>query len=92
LSHARIICFEHCCGTGAKIGTAGTATFCLGGTGTGTAMHFGSGSGSNIKKNTKFKKSEIRGQLSGKQGNSSASRIEKARFYNKNLLLKNCAK
>jgi hypothetical protein len=43
-------CFRQCCETG----NAGTATFCL--CGTGTVTHFGSGTGSNIKWKTKVKK------------------------------------
>jgi hypothetical protein len=57
---------KQCCGTGAGNGikTAGTATFCP--SGTGTVMHSGSrtgfGPGSDIKCNTKVKKSKIRQQ------------------------------
>jgi hypothetical protein len=89
MSHASIICFEHCCGTGAETGTAGTATFCLSGTGIGTSMHLGSGSGSSIKIIQKSKNQKLEASF---LGNNSASRMEKAKFYNKNLLLKNCAK
>jgi hypothetical protein len=53
-----------CCVTG-----AGTATFCLSGSGTVMNSGFESGfrPGSNIKCNTEVKKSKIRGQLFGKQ-------------------------
>ncbi len=61
-----------------------TATCSL--SGIGTVMKIGSGSGSNIKCNTKVKKSKLRGHLSGKQC------CFLARFCTHFLLLKTCAK
>jgi len=73
------------CGTETR-----TPTFFLCGTGTG--MHCGSGTGyrpgSNMKCNTKVKKSKFRGQLSGNNADFSIKKIRFCTIF----LLKNCAK